>query len=101
MTGDKLDKILRAVPLREPRRRVFRLGDAVRLRSGPLASLVGRVEGINQAKALLKVKVSLLGRERYLKLSFREVEQADESWRPFVSTRVTAEGFPRLCPADA
>lgn len=33
----------------------FKLGDRVRVRSGPHAPFAGRVEGINQAKSLLKV----------------------------------------------
>lgn len=62
----------------------FRLGDAVRIRSGPLASFVGRVEGINQAKTLLKVRVEIFGRETPVKLKFKEVEKAEP--RPPFST---------------
>ena len=56
-------------------RRTFRLGDTVRILSGPFVSFTGRIEGINQAKALLKVKVSIYGRDNPIKLSFSDVEK--------------------------
>jgi len=34
----------------------FRLGDTVRILAGPFVSFTGEIEGINQAKALLKVQ---------------------------------------------
>ena len=62
--------------LSEPnqRRRIFRLGDTVRIVSGPFAAFTGKVEGINQAKTLLKVKVTIFGRTSPVKLQFSEVE---------------------------
>jgi transcription termination/antitermination protein NusG len=57
-------------------RRVFRLGDSVRIVSGPFAAFTGKIEGINQAKALLKVKVTIFGRVEPVKLNFWEVENA-------------------------
>jgi transcriptional antiterminator NusG len=52
----------------------FRLGDTVRIMSGPFASFTGKVEGINQSKALLKVKVAIYGRDTPIKLSFADVD---------------------------
>ena len=52
----------------------YRLGDRVRIRSGPFAAFTGRIEGINQAKALLKVVVEIFGRERPIKLKFADVD---------------------------
>jgi transcriptional antiterminator NusG len=52
----------------------FRLGDTVRIMSGPFASFTGKIEGINQSKALLKVKVAIYGRDTPIKLSFADVE---------------------------
>ena len=69
------EDIFRSLPERKPARQVFRLGDTVRVRSGPFASFEGRVEGFNQAKSLLKVKVSIFGRETPLKLGFHEAEK--------------------------
>jgi transcriptional antiterminator NusG len=56
------------------RRRVFRLGDTVQILSGPFANFTGRVDGINQAKALLKVEVDIFGRSTPVKLNFSEVK---------------------------
>ena len=60
---------------KERARRTFRLGDTVRILSGPFVSCKGRIEGINQAKALLKVKVAIYGRDNPIKLSFSDVEK--------------------------
>jgi transcriptional antiterminator NusG len=57
------------------RRQVFRLGETVRIKSGPFASFTGIVVGINQAKSLLNVMVTIFGREKPLKVSFSEVEK--------------------------
>jgi len=55
--------------------RTFRLGDVVRIRSGAFTAFTGRIEGINQAAALLKVKVEIYGREQPIKLKFSDVEK--------------------------
>jgi transcriptional antiterminator NusG len=67
--------------LSEPgkKRRVFRLGDTVRIVSGPFTAFTGKVEGINQAKALLKVKVEIFGRTTPIKLNFSEAENLSHS----------------------
>ena len=52
----------------------FRLGDTVRILSGPFVSFTGKIEGINQSKALLKVKVAIYGRTQPVRLNFVEVE---------------------------
>lgn len=62
-------------PQKEPTRRTFRLGDTVRILSGPFVSFTGRIEGINQAKALLKVKVAIYGRHNPIKLNFSDLEK--------------------------
>ncbi|HEY9285358.1 MAG TPA: KOW motif-containing protein [Pyrinomonadaceae bacterium] len=53
----------------------FRLGDTVRIRSGPFASFTGKIEGINQARRLLKVVVEIFGRMTPIKLKFSEVDK--------------------------
>ena len=55
-------------------RRTFRLGDTVRIVSGPFVSFTGTIEGINQKKTLLKVKVAVFGRNEPIKLNFADVE---------------------------
>ena len=53
---------------------IFRLGDTVRITSGPFVSFTGKIEGINQSKALLKVKVGIYGRTKPIRLGFADVE---------------------------
>ena len=63
---------------RKPGRRrpqIFRLGDTVRIVSGPFVSFTGEIEGINQGKALLKVKVAIYGRNNPIKVNFADVEK--------------------------
>ena len=57
----------------------FRLGDTVRILSGPFVSFTGKIEGINQSKALLQVKVAIYGRNEPIKLNFAEVEVVSSS----------------------
>jgi transcriptional antiterminator NusG len=52
------------------------LGDTVRIKSGPFTSFTGKVQGVNQAKALLKVMVNIFGRAQPVKLRFLDVEKA-------------------------
>jgi hypothetical protein len=61
MTEDEINRMLRDSF-------TFRLGDTVRIKSGPFASFTGKVEGINQAKSLLKVLVNIFGRAQPVKL---------------------------------
>jgi transcriptional antiterminator NusG len=51
------------------------VGDKVRILSGPFAAFVGEVEGINQSKLLLKVRVEIFGRETPVKLGFDDAER--------------------------
>lgn len=52
----------------------FRLGDTVRIMSGPFVSFTGKIEGINQSKALLLVKLAIYGRTKPISFSFADVE---------------------------
>jgi len=52
----------------------FRLGDTVRIMSGPFASFTGKIEGINQSKALLLINVIIYGRTKPIRLNFADVE---------------------------
>jgi transcriptional antiterminator NusG len=60
---------------------VYRLGDIVRITTGPFNAFTGKVEGINQAKALLKVRIEIFGRVTPVKIDFRSAEHL-ESQRP-------------------
>ena len=58
-------------------RLVYRLGDFVRIKSGPFAEFRGKIEGINQSKSLLKVKLEIFGRATPLKVSFSDAEKIE------------------------
>ena len=74
MTEDEIQKMLRGIPDKTSRF-TFRLGETVRIKSGPFQSFIGKVEGINQAKSLLKVRVNIFGRAQPVKLRFLDVEK--------------------------
>ena len=57
------------------KQQVFRLGETVRMVYGPFGSFTVKIEGINQGKSLLKIKVAIFGRDQPLKLNFRAVEK--------------------------
>ena len=73
--ADESKELFRGLPARRRLPQTFRLGDTVRVLSGPFAAFMGRVEGINHARRLLKVRVEIFGRETPLKLGYAEVEQ--------------------------
>jgi transcriptional antiterminator NusG len=75
MTDDEIRRMLQDTPSRKNSRFTFRLGDTVRIKSGPFTAFTGRVEGINQAKCLLKVMVNIYGRANPVKLRFLDVEK--------------------------
>ena len=77
--SDELEPIFRGLPERRRAPQTFRLGDTVRVLSGPFASFTGSIEGINHAKRLLKVKVEIFGRETPLKLGYAHVEKVSFS----------------------
>ena len=78
MTEDELQRLLRGIPETNSRF-TFTLGETVRIKSGPFASFTGKVEGINQAKSLLKVAVTISGRSKPVKLRFLDVEKVSAS----------------------
>lgn len=63
----------------QPRNQTFRVGDTVRIVSGPFVSFTGKIEGINQSKALLQVKVAIYGRNTPIRLNFADVEVVSTS----------------------
>ena len=75
MPEGEFERILRQVPKRKPLGTI-RVGDTVRVKSGPFALFRGRVEGINQTKALVKDSVEILGETTPLKLRFSDIEKA-------------------------
>lgn len=59
------------------KRIIYRLGDMVRIKERPFAAFTGRVEGINQSKSLLKVKIEIFGRVTPVKVSFLGAEKLE------------------------
>ena len=53
----------------------FEVGDAVRVTSGPFSEFIGNVEAINTDKGLVKVMLSMFGRETPVELDFLQVEK--------------------------
>ncbi len=72
--SDEIKQLFREWPERKRMPQAFRLGGTVRVLSGPFAAFTGKIEGINQAKRLLKVRVEVFGRETPLKLGYADVE---------------------------
>ncbi len=77
--SDEMEQIFRGMPERRHAPQTFRLGDTVRILSGPFASFAGKIEGINQSKRLLKVVVEVFGRETPLRLGYADVEKVSFS----------------------
>ena len=75
MTEDEVQKMLQGIPTKKGSSFTFRLGDTVRIKSGPFTAFTGKVEGINQSKSLLKVIVNIFGRSRPVKLRYLDVEK--------------------------
>lgn len=75
MPDDEIRNMLQGMPSRKNPRFTFKLGDTVRIKSGPFTAFTGKVEGINQAKSLLKVMVNIFGRAKPVKLRFLDVEK--------------------------
>ena len=77
--SDEPEHIFRRTPERRRGPQTFRLGDVVRIKTGAFAAFNGRIEGINQSKRLLKVRVEIFGRERPIKLGYADVEKVSFS----------------------
>ncbi len=60
-------------------KQTFRLGDMVRMKSGPFVPFKGKIEGINQAQQLLKVALMVFDQTKTLKVKFSEVEKLPAS----------------------
>ncbi len=76
MFGPHYNAAARGMEMSEERKKhqTFRLGDTVRIMSGPFASFTGKIEGINQSKARLLIKVAIYGRTQPIRLKFADVE---------------------------
>jgi transcription antitermination factor NusG len=79
LMSNEPQKFLGWGPKRRRGPQTFRLGDNVRVLAGPFAAFTGGIEGINQVKRLLKVRVEIFGRETPIKLGFADAEKVSFS----------------------
>ena len=79
MAEDKQKMLFREMSGRRRGPQTFRLGDTVRVLDGPFAAFTGSVEGINQAKRLLKVRVEIFGGTTPVKVGFADAEKVSFS----------------------
>lgn len=56
-------------------RAIWHKGETVRIKSGPFADTVGRIEEVNTQRQTLVVMVNLLGRETPVEVDFAQVER--------------------------
>lgn len=69
------DKEVRDMGVEEIRHEInLKLGDTVRVVSGPFESFIGTIENINLEKQTFKVLISMFGRETPVELEFHQVE---------------------------
>lgn len=73
---DEVAKILNRMEAETPKMKFdFRIGEKVRIRSGPFADFLGTVNAIDPEKAKVRVLVSFFGRETPVELDFLHVEK--------------------------
>jgi transcriptional antiterminator NusG len=53
----------------------YSVGEAVRIKVGPFQAFTGRIEEVDEKRAILKVKVSIFGRPQPVELGFLDVEK--------------------------
>jgi transcriptional antiterminator NusG len=72
----EIDKILNQMEHKPTQIKVgFEVGNAVRVTSGPFSDFIGNVESINTDKGLVRVMISMFGRETPIELDFLQVEK--------------------------
>jgi transcription termination/antitermination protein NusG len=73
---EEIDKIIKRMEADAPIVKVgFRVGQKVRIISGPFADFMGSVDEINAEKGKVRVLVAFFGRETPIELDFLQVER--------------------------
>jgi transcription antitermination factor NusG len=72
ISGDRPSK-----KMRQPQ--TFNVGNDVRIISGVFARFIGKIEGINKAKSLILIRVTILGRTQPIKINFMDAENVSDS----------------------
>jgi transcriptional antiterminator NusG len=70
----------------------YKIGDTVRIKTGPLASFVGKVDEVFYETATLKVRVDIWSRSTPVSLTFSDVQKVAPARRQTLSARQTTEG---------
>ena len=55
----------------------FNVGDTIKIKDGPLAGFLGKVEGVSDDKKKVTVLVSMFGRDTSVELDPKSIEKAD------------------------
>lgn len=70
------DQEIRAMGVEEPRVEVdVKVGETIKVTSGPFETFMGTIEHINVEKQTLKVLISMFGRETPVELEFNQIEK--------------------------
>lgn len=73
---DEVDAILRQMGMEESKVMVdFSIGENVKVKEGPFANFVGRIDEIDASRSKIKVMVNMFGRETPVELDFDQVEK--------------------------
>jgi transcriptional antiterminator NusG len=73
---DEVVTILRQMGMDESKATVdFEVAETVKVKEGPFANFVGRIEEIDMNRSKLKVMVNMFGRETPVELDFFQVEK--------------------------
>jgi transcriptional antiterminator NusG len=76
LSESEVRHILKKMGMEEPKTKVdLRVGQQVKVISGPFADFLGTIEEINMDKQRLKVLISMFGRETPVDLEFNQVEK--------------------------
>jgi transcriptional antiterminator NusG len=77
LRDQEVESILRMMGEEPVRARpIWHKGETVRIKTGPFADTLGRVEEVNTQRQTLVVMVNLLGRETPVEVDFTNVERA-------------------------
>lgn len=73
---DEVDRVLKQMGIKEPKAEVdFQIKESVKVKEGPFADFVGKIEEISPEKQKLKVHVNMFGRETPVELDFDQVQK--------------------------
>lgn len=73
---EEAEKILSSMGIIEPKPELdVKVNETVRVKSGPFADLVGKVEGIEPEKQKVRVLVNMFGRDTPVEFDFTQVEK--------------------------